>query len=404
MAEQPSTAHTAANLSQLSAGHRAWFWFCPQLQEPWPKLLITPLKTDPRMERLRADAGQIPLPDGAALAVGIANVSATGQLTLGGQGLSEDGLKQLATWVGQNIDDHPGLRALKDTSFLAIQDGRVTARHEDAALWSDIPDPKCSGTIEESIHHFSRLRPGQNFWFWMTDAGPGGEPFVVLGPGRKDTSGARFAARVAELERRCPRQGAAVRGVLRLSGEDTVVLTSAEPIDIAEKIARALMRAHPPLRDRLMSARLIQSEGGRFVAHRALQEADGPDLSRQSALLEALTEDAPLLFWFTDQGADGAPVLLLEADKGALREAARAARGEGKTLRGQLRPSKAGWLHFRTQGEYDGFVTDLAAWAADHHSAWPALRRLKGARLTQVDGDEQTVSRQRDDDAWERIP
>jgi hypothetical protein len=103
----------------LPAGSRAWFWFCPEVAEPHPPL-------------------------------------------------SWEMLAILAEWASRHVDDHPGLARLKGASFLN-SNGVVLKKIEDDAVWAELPDATINGTIQQTAQRLTRLKPGRDFWFWMSD-------------------------------------------------------------------------------------------------------------------------------------------------------------------------------------------------------------------------------------------
>ncbi len=402
----PSIDDVVESLRCLRAGHRAWFRFCPSLAEPHPPLLITPLRTDARMKRLKELAAAQPVPLGATLCMGIASMDAGGKLQLGSPALRPSMLATLAAWVRRNVTTHPDLARLKGTTFVTVSPaGRIVERHADPALWQDIPSPTIPGTIAETASRLSSLRPGRSAWFWMTDSGPDRQPFLSLGSARRDPSGEAFAQRIRDLRRRIPSPGTATRGVLQVLEDGTVALTTRDSIDDALPILHTLHQTHGALLPRLRTARLVQIVGEELVRAARLEVA-GPvaDLSRQAELLASLGEESRVLFWFTDAGSDGQPVLLLETDPAALRAAAKPLRGTGASIRGRVVLTRRGWLEFRLKNAYAGLIPALAKWAAIHAGDWPALTRLRSARATQRDQDGAIVARERDDAAWDALP
>lgn len=387
---------TSEYLSGWRPGHRAWFWLCPELDDSAPLLLLSPMGDDPAS--LRETAAALALPDGAQPCAGIASADGAGRISLGGPALSDTHLARLARWVRYNRDEHPGLSRLKDVVLIRTEGGRVAGRVEDSALWADIPDARVPGSLDETVRRLGRLKAGMNFWFWMTARGPSGAPHLLLEVQRRDPDG-RILVRNAN-EQRLARGGDAAPecgGILRQTEDGSIVLTTEAPLREALDILSALVEAHPSIAEHLAEARVVRTEGDRF---REVGRLSRVDLSRQSALLQELP-DEPLWFWFTDRsGVDGAPLLLLETSRDALKATAKAAGGGERTLRGQVAASRNGWLEFRTRDPWPNFIAELARWAAAHHTRWPDLARLRGARMTQRDRDGQILDRQKDSDAW----
>lgn len=393
-----SVVATATTLAALSPGERAWFWFSPDLSLDAPRLLLSSLRDDPGMRQIRQDARHLALSPGGRLTLGMASVGPEGLLELGAPGLTAASLAALAAWVKHHAEAHPALGRLKDCRMLAIRaDGVVEAVYEDAALWAGLTAPPAPGTLSTESAALDALPVGQRAWFWMSTDGPR----LLISPLSDDADGSRFRARL-QVARQGNGGGASLGGVLKRVAAG-LVLTTAEPIDAGPQIVSALLGAGHARA--LEGARLLQMASGRFVGGLTVGQraGGGPDLSRQVAVLEALAGGERGLFWFTDAAADGAPLLLLETDKDALRDAAHRAGGRGRTLRGRVGASKAGWLEFRAQKPYTGFITALAGWAAGHLLRAPGLSALRGARMTIRDGDGTIIDRQRDDAAWDRL-
>lgn len=388
-------------LGALRAGDRAWFWLCPALEGLMPPLLLQPLRSDPEMAALRAQAVRQPVPVGARALVGLANVDAQGRLSLGGPGLSAAMLSALAGWAVRFVGAFPELARLKGTTMLNVVDGVVAERHDDPALWAALPDLPAPGTVAALGLRLSRLKPGRSAWFWITDTGPGGAPHAALGNPRRDPDGKLFAARVAEIRRQAPSTGAQLQGLLQVSADGRLSLTTATPLAEAQPIVQALLAAHGGVLAPLAEARLVQLRGGQVVAAEAL--APGVDLQKQASALGQLAAGAPLRFWFTHQGADGQPLLLLDADSGALRDAARAARGTGGELRGKVEKTPRGWLHFQTKTDDTDFLAALAGWATGLAGQEPALAALRGARVTVRGPGDDIAARYRNDALWDGL-
>jgi hypothetical protein len=329
--------------------------------------------------------------------MGLASVSVGGVLRLGAPGLTGETLAVLANWVGANIHGHPGLARLKDASFLDIRsDGVIAGVYEQAMLWSGIPYMPVAGTIEGTAAVLDRLDEGQDAWFWMSDVGGSGGPAATAVPVDEDPTGRAFRGQVRAIRG----EGKAFSGVLRPLTEARLAMTTTGDLDLGERIVSALLSAHGGTLGRLGGARLVRMSGGRFVEARTLTVAPGPDLSALVAALESLSDGGKGVFWFSTEGRDGTPVLVIAEDPGELKAAAKELQGSDRGMRGQVRMSNKGWLEFRTRKSIDDFLPALAGWAVSHRAAWPGLSTLKGARLTVRDENDEIVSRHRDDDAW----
>ncbi len=262
----PTASSTEEGLAGLSAGQRAWLWFCADPVPPTPMLLLSPFAEDPQMKRLLEQTAAARVPPGVRPVMGIASVDADGHLALGAPGLTAAHLAGLARWAALRLPAHPRLARLSGATMHALDDaGVVLATHRDPALWADFPPLQVRGTIRHSAHLLDRLKPGQDAWLWMTLSGPGGQPFLALGSVRRDPDGRRLAEDVAEIRRRSPRPGRQLGGSLQITGEGGVLISTAAPVKNAAKLLAALLEAHGPLLARLSGARLVQLREGRIV-------------------------------------------------------------------------------------------------------------------------------------------
>lgn len=400
-----SIDNVAAQLAALPAGQRAWFWFCPQLADDQPLLLLRHFKLDPRQEALQADIAAISLPDGALPIRGVAHSDGDGALSFGGPLLGEEDLRRLAGWAGGNVADHPGLARLKGARFVRTSlNGRVTAMHADDSLWDALPAPKVPGSLAEAAALLPMVKPGRSYWFWLTDAGPGGRPWLVLGSSKRDADGSLFAQKVAAVSAQCDGAPTVVRGVLRAREDGSLLFTSTDPVVGPPQVALAkLIAATGEQMPRLASSRLAQVEGGSFRrvvspdagagagAGAAVAEA-GPDYAAQAAALSGIGE-GKLAFWFSADGGH----LELDADRAALK--ARVSDRGAPMAAGSVQRAK-GYLLFQAKRPAPGFVDALAAWAGAHYSRNPGLRALEGARFMARDRDGNTTDRQKNDTAW----
>ena len=194
----PSILDTSKSLATLKSGYRAWFWLCVDLKLTEPILLISSFQKDPELTRLKLMASRLVLPYGAFARTGILTVGSSGNIQLAGSNLSSRHLKVLATWTQQNSKEYPNLARLKDASLVNISGvGKVLEHYVQPDLWHGLEKPVVSGTIEETAVRLTKLRPDRNFWFWMTDKGPGENPFLYLGSSKNDPDGKEYASKVA---------------------------------------------------------------------------------------------------------------------------------------------------------------------------------------------------------------
>ena len=68
-------------------------------------------------------------------------------------------------------------------------------------------------------------------------------------------------------------------------------------------------------------------------------------------------------------------------------------------MRGQVLAAKWG-LELRLTESFPDLLPQLAAWVEQHHTRWPGLGALVGARVTIRGKDGEIVERIKDDHAW----
>ena len=228
---------------------------------------------------------------------------------------------------------------------------------------------------------------------------------MVLDRQHRDPKGHRFAERVQLQRRRSPVSGASFEGVLRLGPDDQLIFTTSTDAASALAILESLLAAEPERFSVLSNATVVQTKDGRFAS--AMRPGDNTaalDLSKQSSLLENLGEKGTVWFWLTSADEGGQPLLLLAHDRDTLQNEAKQAGGDGSTLRGELQRSKAGWIEIRSRQFWPEGLAVLAQWTEQHHQQWPALRRLKNARMTQRNKAGELLNRHKDDAVWDSIP
>lgn len=389
---------TADILTQTPVGSRLWFWFCPDLGVDQPMLLLSSLESDPGMDALNEAAGTLQMPMGGRLFMGLASVSVNGALRFGAPGLTGEALASLANWVGAHLLSQPGLARLKDASFLDIQsDGVIAGIHDNSALWAGVPYMPVAGTIEGTAALLDGLSEGQDAWFWMSSEGSSGGPAATAVKVDDDPTGRSFRGQVRAIRG----EGGAFSGVLRPLTETRLAMTTTGDLDLGVKIVTSLLSSHRDTLKRLEGARLVRMSGGRFVAAKTI--SSGPDLSALVAALDDLAGGAKGVFWFTTAAKSGGPMLVIAEEPGALKAEAKKVQGTDRGMRGQVRMTNKGWLEFRTRKPIDNFIGALAGFATDNHGAWGGLSRLRGARLTVRDDNDEIVSRHKDDDAWKGL-
>ena len=387
-------------LNSVQAGERLWFWFCPTSNPP---LLLSPFRNND-VASLQDAAKTLDVALDAVVCTGVASVSDEGAFCFGSPLIAGEMLGVLAAWVKANLADEPRLARLRDAVFITLRsDGVVVSRHQNPALWEGIPSAVVPGTLKEVLRAISRVRAGADCWLWMTESGPGGQPWMLMRPIRKDPDGALFQERVRALRARSPQGGVMVRGVLRVR-EAGFSLTTADELPHAQRILTLICNAHPTETERLSGMKLMRFSKGQITNGARLTSASASSASASSALsetartLEGMSEGADLWFGFSQQG-DAAELIISDAQDVVKKY--RADPG-ARQVRGRLRLTAKGWAEFRTRDEYPGFITALAGFVGAHHTTWPALKRLRGARMTQRSPDNTVVDRQRNAQAWDQ--
>lgn len=361
-------------------------------------LLLSSLETDPGMDALNAAAATLPMPMGGRLFMGLASVAVNGSLRFGAPGLTSEMLGALANWVGTHLIAQPGLARLKDATFLNIQsDGVIAGIYESEMLWAGVPYLPVPGTIEGTAALLNELAEGEDAWFWMSEAGSSGSPAATVVKVDDDPTGRAFRGQVRAIRG----EGAAFSGVLRPLNEVRLAMTTTGNIEVGVRIVTSLLASNRQVLKRLEGARLVHMSGGRFVAARTI--SSGPDLSGLVKALDELADGAKGVFWFTTEAKDGSPMLVIAEEPGALKVAAKQVQGSNRGMRGQVRMTNKGWLEFRSRKPIDNFIDALAGFAVANHGSWSGLSRLKGARLTVRDENDDIISRHRNDDVWKSL-
>lgn len=392
-------SHTLQN---LSVGERSWFWFCSATDAVETPLVLSPLRRDPMMHTLRAQVELIHRPAQSEAYTGLASINADGTIALGAPGVSTDALSALASWVLRNVRAFPDLERLRDACFVRIDGDRVVAQYDDPELWLGMDAGPQPGSIDEAAARLAAAPPLVPYWVWMTDCGPGNAPFMLLASTTDDPGGEAFASQISSVRLRSPALGKTFSGTLHQSSDGLPVLTT--PSSTAEQapaILDALTVAHPGL-SALQQARVFRIKG-----QRRQEIKRGPDLTRELAALQALSGPGHQIQFFFTNGGDGHPAALLLANEPAALKAAARALVTGpnhESTRGRVVCSKAGWLEFRARGEFANFIGLLAEWTAQHIMRHPGLGRLRGARMTLRDKEDNILSRHKDDKAWAIVP
>ncbi|MFT5679944.1 MAG: hypothetical protein ACI8RZ_000849 [Myxococcota bacterium] len=360
----------------LSPGHRAWFWLCPQAS---PGLLLAPLSDDPGMRTLKRAVSRVSVPEGAAPIIGLLTLDEDGRIDLGAPGLTADHLAGLAGWVKTHVADYPGLGLFCNTRGRVLDERfQVKGSLEDEDLWQGVPPFTAPGTLAAATQTLERLAVGQQAWFWATLAGPGGRPFLVVVSTAGDIDELNYEVR--QVVKRTGKAVKNLQGVITRLADGSLHMACSAAASKLKAIITGIQKAHGKRLPTLL---------------RLTPERRTADLSAQSAVLSGMAGEADALFWFSTEAPT---TLLLSTDKDSLREAAKATGKYG--IRGQVHRSRKGWLEFRIRQDHPELLPALARWTATHAADWPALKTIKGARVVARDAEGNPLARYRDDAAW----
>lgn len=405
---------TANTLKKLMVGDRFWFWFCSDVEKGYPLFLAKGIEVDPAMNQLQNDAKGIPLNLGGVPMTGLGNVANDGHIQLSCTLASDSTLAALSVWVKENVPLHPELARLKNAELFNISaQGLVRSIHQDDNLWSGVPDIIARGSLAESAQRLTKLKPEQSYWFWLAEKGPGDDPFLLLGPSKRDTEAESFVNQVVALRGRATGLGTEIKGIVQMSKGGTLLFSTEDDITECSNIMIALVNTEPTLNPSLNNALILHKKGTKidhtFIltlppasAKKSKVKSKANDLSKQIEVLGALkSADDKALFCMCS--FSGTTHLILSTDKDALKSSVKALGAAEKSIRGQVVVSSSGWLGFRIRSPYACFLDELIEWTRVNHSDWPGLLRLKGSRMMQIDGDKNIVDRQKDPAGWDSI-
>lgn len=390
-----------SSLKRLRPGFRHWYWMCFQADDV--TLLLESFQNDPKMQKLLSRAKNISLSSGAFVSMGIASINnSSGNFEFGGKGLTMERLEAFANWVSDQLDEYPVLARMKDTQFVQLTNGVVFDRHIKSSLWSHFPKVMRPGSVEEIDQHLSLLKPGKEYYFWITDKGPSGDPYLMLAPTRKDPNAKKFTSRVGQVKRCISSVEQSLNGVAHMTRTGTLVLTTQGKLRLAQKLIQDLITSHKPLLGRLATAKIAQIKSGAITKTIDVikQKKKGLDLSTQLKAFRAVSKGKTVAFWFTSSDINGKALLLMDENKNRLKKNVKSVLGKGRTIHGRVSISPKGWFHFQSQQSFPKFILQLASWAERNREEWPALSPLKGSRLTQYDKSGAIIDRQKNDNCW----
>lgn len=384
-------------ISLLRPGQKAWFWLSEEPIANSPMLLMTSFAATKPMETLQEQIAEINIPLGTITATGLVFVEHDGRFTLGAPGLTVTMLRNLSSWVGENIAAYPKLGMLKNLSMTVLDyQGVSREEYNEPGLWSAIPDPPKQREIDRTIRLLTKLPPNKTCWFWATDAGLGKQPTLVIRATKKDPTAQEFSQTIRHLNAQCQPKAKVLKGSLFRQQDGTLVFTSDEDIAAAEQVMQTLLATYPQLKAFLGTAKVAQvtDKGVENYIRIDRETASNSQLS----LLTSLGVEQRLYFWFAQRLDSGQPLLLLGEDSAAVKERAQKQKTDGKTLRGKLERTSKGWIHFHSTKDAPWFLQSLSQWVKNNSSAESA--KLRFARLTCKAASGEFLGRYKNDALW----
>ena len=394
----PTISSVAEKLTELKAGYRAWFWFCPQLEEPYPSLLITPFQSDPDMTALRKQIDAIPTPPQAETCMGFVNMTKQGRLLFGSSILSRKMLERLAKWTKRHSSKHTSLRKLKNAVFLNVSSkGVVLDKIEEESLWDAIPDAIVSGTIAHAASSITKAKEGRDYWYYMcSDAS--GNCGLSLGSSKRDPDGTEFGTSVVDVQLRFPNANKHSQGIFRTLPSGKLAFLTVHNISMAASIVKQLLQKYPVELKSLQNVRIIHLKDGEFgkmiIVEHTPKTKSKNDLSHLESVLKIMDRNKEVYFWFAHESN----ILALEQTKESLKETAKKMGGAG--TRGKLVMSKRGSLDFRVKKEAPNLLESLANFASNNVQDWPVLQKMNGAIVTHLNSSGEVISRQKKTTLW----
>lgn len=268
-------AQLAAALTGRYPGERLWYWLGLDAEQsrPLPPVLL-PVASDPNRDRMNYLIGTVEPNATGGRASGICYVTDDGRVDFVGPDLERAYLESLAAWTRKRAAAAPALARLADCRLVRTVGAQVAEIIDDAALWRGLTRPPAPATMAETRAILTGLRPGEEYWFWLTGACPDGG-FLTLAGVADDPEGVAFVARVQGLYRRFERAFTdAVSGVARVTGERGLLFVSATADvgtgpDTMRRLGVLLQEAGVALG----SAPLIDANGRRMTDARPLGDA-----------------------------------------------------------------------------------------------------------------------------------
>ncbi|MFT5681616.1 MAG: hypothetical protein ACI8RZ_002522 [Myxococcota bacterium] len=382
-----------------TAGDRFWFLFTDAPDRP--PLLICPLDTDTTMPNLMAMVSAASLPLGARVIQGRGELAGDGALELTNHQLLPGMLARLAEWVCANSADVSNLDRLVGTRFIRRSRGhrsRIEAVMDEPALWGRLRRPVVAGTMGVTLNRLAEMRTDQRAWYWLTDRGPGGRPYLHLSLESEDPDCKEFRESVAALRQRSDDSGLSAAGVL-VRTRFLFTPTSSEPIPhwgpLLQSILESWGATFPALLG-LAAVPLTYVRNGRvdgFEASRCTLPDHPGSLMRELAVLQHTRGEQKAWFWLTAADADGHPRLCMADDRAVLKQAVRGIPCDGPALRGSIQITRGEAIELHTRSACSDAPAALSRWIKQNQIGWPIVRLLRRAVFVEHSEDGQIIAR-----------
>lgn len=381
------------NLSGLQIGERCWFWFCPDTEAS--PLLLESFSKEDGMSLLLEKAEKIEIPQGALVCTGMASLSAEGVFQFASPLFEEDMLPVLSGWVKVNYDSYPGLAALHGARFMRVApNGQIKEAFSDEDAWKGVPRVSRIGTLEASANLLAQMGNEHSAWIWISEQKSGAPPLVVVNTLEDDPKATLFNQMVFAGRQRSVLKTGGVRGVVKKIGGVLLITTADELDGVGESLEKWF--------EQFSGVRFVQIENKEIVDSRIIGKTASIDLTKLVEALRQVKNGKNMVFYFTNVGKDGQPVLMMNSSLSDLKSQVKSISGDAPMVRGEVQMAKWG-VEFRARNRYPDLLPQLAAWVETHHGAWPDLRVLVNARMTLRDKEGTILEKFKSDSVWDAI-
>ena len=389
---------TAKRLSKMSAGQRAWFSYCPSAPLHKPRLLLSFLKDDPTSRLLSTEQRELTTDP---FLMGMVSLNGDGRLQFLAPALNRSHLEGLAEWVRTNIEEHTALACLKNCVLNQVSaTGSLLSQHQDASLWTDIPDHMAPYTVQESLYRLRKLKLDKDYWFWLTNRGPAGAPYFYLYPNQKSDSLQRLQKHLLHIRKLLDSDAKSYSGAITKEAEELLTLISYDSAKAIFENLATLYSQDSEFFAELAKVRIIQNEQGSLSAIYRISKSQAESRAKKTnesvaklvEPLQSLRKGEKLYFWFDNSN------LILTADKKSLRDEAKKLGTKG--VRGEARFSSKGFVVFQTKQSAPTFMLDLAKWTNKNKPDCAELAVLKNSRMIQRDESGTVLDKQKADSIW----